>query len=62
MTLIIQDHACREPDRMISDVSEISAEVRRLATLLGWTVEQTREELVCGRTIVTVGYLYTLVS
>lgn len=60
MTLIIQDRAGKEPDRKLSDVTDIAKETTRLAELLGRSVQSVREDLVCGITLRTVGAEYTL--
>jgi hypothetical protein len=62
MTLLIQDRAGREPDRKITDTSEIGAEIRRLSSLLNRDTVEIQEDLVCGNTLQTVGAYYTLVD
>lgn len=62
MVLLIQDRAGREKEQRITNPAEIAAETRRLAGLLGATVESVREDLVGGMVLRTAGYEYSLAS
>lgn len=62
MTLVIQDRGGREPDRRLTTKEDIASETRRLAGLLGRSAESVREDLVCGNTLRTIGYYYTLLG
>lgn len=68
MKLVIESRAGRGTgavglgSREVVGAEAVAAETRQLAKILGWPVEQVRENLVCGVTLQTASAFYTLVD